>query len=313
MNRKAHLLASISILPGLTGQFMAPPEGEEGTGGGAPPAGAQVEDLGGGAQRVTPSAEDVEAAEQHLPIPGSKEAEEAAAKAKEKEAPAERPEGLPEGFDTWEAYGKAQVEAGKKAAEAPKAETPEAKAAREAFDAKAAPFTKEHEETGTLTPESITKAAKEFGVTEDVVKQYLAGAVTSPEAHKVAVAEYRAPFAKEAGGEERLAAFEDWTRIEGNLTPSETAAINKALETMTSDAALEVAKPMIAKWKADGVANPPGTATRGAGAGGGGGGAGDVFGSMEEQTNAQRDPRYDRDPKYRREVDAKIGRSPDYE
>ena len=95
----------------------------------------------------------------------------------------QRPEGLPEGFDSWEDAYKDAVEKAKAPA---KEEGPEALSAEQQaeLDAalndmpeesrdKAKPFFEEYARTGDLSDQSVKDAAKAFGVSEAVVRQYV--------------------------------------------------------------------------------------------------------------------------------------------
>lgn len=227
----------------------------------------------------------------------------------------ERPEGLPEGFDTWEAFGKAQLDAQQKEApkepaeDAPKDEgapelSPELKAELdklpETVRDKAAPLFQEFETTGTLTPESRKAAAEAFGVTEEMVDVYVAGYGAKTE-------EVAQPFYEAAGGKEVFNEFRAWAEA-GGLTPEEQAEFNARL-----DKGPEEAKKVIAEaidlWKAEGNGKPPRDITRDqpskdASADTGG------FTDKDQMLQAMRDPRYSKDASYRAGVDAKIAKSP---
>lgn len=271
----------------------------------APAASSAVTDLGGGGMRFTPDGD-----------PAGQAAREAAASGvgSPELAPAEDtgPK-LPEGYETWEAYGKAVAAGtakpeGEGKVEAPAKEEP-AKGEPEAKDpaelppelqAKLAPYDAELTEKGELSPESITKAAAEFGVTEEMVKQYIAGA----QAQTTAVV---APFHEQTGGADAYREFQQWS-AEG-MTAAEQAELNTAYE-QGGPAALALQQKYVDRWKAEGNGPAPLDLTRETKAGGGSDEAG--YASLAEQKRDQADPRYAQDPAFRSKVEQKIGRTTAY-
>lgn len=254
----------------------------------------EVQDLGNGAERVVAEPPVVETPAQ------------------------ERPEGLPEGFDSWEAFGKAKLAEGKAPSEgdAPGAaasdagqadtdELPEDLKAEieklpEANREKATPFFKEFSETGTLTDESKAAAAEAFGVTVEMVDLYMEGAA----AKQASASE---PFYEAAGGKAVYDEFAAWAS-QGGMTAAEMAEFNAELD-KGDDAAKEMIAKGIALWKAEGNGPAPRDITRDQPGKDSTQGSSDVFTSREQQTQAIRDPRYAKDAAYRAQVDAKIGRS----
>lgn len=256
----------------------------------APAPGAQVEQLAGGVTRFTPSGDPeeqarVEAAASGVDSPELKEGQVEEAK-------------LPEGYDSWETYGK-DVAAGKvKAPEAAPKEGAETPPANPELDAKMAPFTEEFEKNGTLSDESKAKAAEAFNVPVEAVDAYLKGLQSE-------VTSAQAPFFEQTGGEDGYKQFQEWS-VEG-MTEAEQAELNEAY-TKGGPGALAVQEKFVQRWKAEGNGKPPEDLTRGA-KGAGPGSEGDTFRSFNEQRRAQADPRYSTDPDYRKDVEDKIARS----
>jgi len=214
----------------------------------------------------------------------------------------------PEGYDTWEAYGKAvakgevkPAEAKKEEEAAPAQEDPELKAQLEALPEavreKAAPLFKEFTDTGTLTAESKKAAAETFGVTEEMVDIYLAGAQSTQEAALT-------PFYEAAGGKEAYAEFTAWAAT--GLTAEEQAEFNAEL-----DKGPEEAKAMITKatalWRQQGGGKPPRDITRDVPLKDAE--TLDVYASRAEMQRDMNDPKYAKDPAFRAKVEAKVGRS----
>lgn len=221
---------------------------------------------------------------------------------------AARPEGLPEGFNSWEEFGKAQLEAQQnKPVDEGKPEelTPEQKAqADEALQgfpeesrAKAQPFIEEAARTGTLSDESVKAAAKEFGVSEAVVRQYLGNAQAQAQTDVVT------PIMQEIGGVEVWQGFSEWA--EANYTAEQKAEFNKGLETDPTKTVSEAVKA----WKEAGNGPAPRDITRGE--------RNQTTTSQQVQGYAstaemQRDmanPLYAKDPAFRAKVEAKVAAS----
>lgn len=288
---RSHLLASAALGFPMIG-FDS--EGEGGGGGGSP----SVEHLSGGVTRVTPSGDPEEQAR--------KEAQAAGGTAPElKEGEGEEQQ-LPEGYESWEAYGK-DVAAGKvQAPEAKVAEGEEEPKAQEGeeekpteLQTKIEPFEKEFQETGTLSDESVTKAAEAFGVTEDMVRQYIEGGTLAAQA---AVA----PFHEQTGGAEQYRAFQEWS-VEG-MTEAEQKELNEAYA-QGGSAALALQQKFVDRWKEQGGGPPPKDLTREGDPGKGSSAAGDAYESWEQVKADMRKPEYDRDPAFRQKVQDKIARS----
>ena len=191
----------------------------------------------------------------------------------------------------------------------PKEETPaveETPALPPELAAKMEPYSKEITEKGQLSAESITKAAAEFGVTEDMVRQYIAGSQVeagsgglSVEAQAVVSTAYEL-----VGGEAQYAGFHKWA--------SENAADQMADLAFAADSGKPsvlkaLMAPLVAQWKESGAAGAPRSVRHeAASATASPDGALEGFTSREEQIAAMRDPRYAKDPAYRAKVDQRI-------
>jgi len=239
-------------------------------------------------------------------------------------APAsERPAGLPEGHDSWEAYAKAleTANAAGKAVEPPAKEGAADKDTKEGEDKpayvrpaeiqaqidtlpeasreKAAPFFDEVVQTGALSDASVKAAAEQFGVTEDMVRDYVAGGKARAEAQTAAAV---APFYEAAGGKEVYDQFVQWA-ITGGFTPAQMADFDAKLN--TPNGVNEVRKAVDA-WKASGngpsarditrTSRAPDAPTQT-----------DGFKSQQEMLDAMADPRYRKgDAAYIKEVERKV-------
>lgn len=216
---------------------------------------------------------------------------------------------LPEGFDSWEAYGKAQ--AGKAATEeAPKEEAATERPAevQQAIDAlpeasreKATPFFEEFAKDGDLSAESRKAAAELFGVSEEMVGLYVKGAQADAAAAQEVVL---SPLYEAAGGKETYDKFAEWA-AGGGYSPEQIAAFDVALDGKDGPAAVAKA---VDEWKADGHGPAPRDVTRTTGHSEP---QSQVQGyrSQAEMTAAMSDPKYRTDPAYRADVETKVAHS----
>lgn len=220
---------------------------------------------------------------------------------------AERPEGLPEGFNTWEEFGKAQLAKateGETPKDAPTELTAEQKAQTEEALAgfpeenreKARPFIEEAARTGTLSDESVTAAAKAFGVSEDMVRQYLGNAQSQAQTDVVT------PLLEEIGGKEVYDQFSAWASA--NYTPQQLADFNAGLDTDLSG----TVKKAVQAWKEQGLGPAPRDITKGVStplpAP-----AVTPYASQQEMTRDMSNPLYQTDPAFRAKVEARVGAS----
>jgi len=225
----------------------------------------------------------------------------------------ERPEGLPEGFDSWEAFGKAQLakesEEGKDGADADAdttvSEPLDAESQKE-VDARLAdlpedrreaarPLFEEFARSGDLSDEQRDEAAKTFGVTREMVDIYVKGFQSNTEAEL-------APLYEAAGGKTTVDEFTAWAKA--NYTPEQMEAYDKGLTTDPTKTVTEA----IALWRSEGNA-PVTDVTRNGASGGNQGAAYEGYASEAEQTAAMSDPRYRTDEAYRKGVEAKVGKT----
>lgn len=182
---------------------------------------------------------------------------------------------------------------------APAAVTPDPNS----FEVRAEKFTKEFTDTGNLAPASITEAAKTFGVTEDVVRQYMRGAMAGQDQVAQAV-----KLAHDTvGGETQWQDFAAWAN--GNLSGEELMAladgVNRGVQTPAQSKA--IIDGFYARFKSAGGVQPrdvtrEGGASSQVAAEGG-------FKSQAEMVTAMQDKRYNRDPDYTAEVVAKVAAS----
>lgn len=239
------------------------------------------------------------------------------AKAEGKEAPQEttkgeteqtpeRPAWLPEKFKTPEDMAKAYAEMEKKQS-APKeasAETPEGEAQAEAQEAAQAAVEGAGLDMEALGQKIVAngdideadyEALAKQGITKDMVKNYVAG--------QQAIAEKMVTnMHASVGGEEAFNELLAWGAE--NLSPDEVEAFNNTIDN-GSEAAVKLALQGLQARATEANGKTPkllgGNRSNNTG--------GDVFRSTAEVTKAMSDPRYTKDPAYRADVMAKLGRS----
>jgi len=208
-----------------------------------------------------------------------------------------RPEWLPEKFNSAEDLAQAYSELEKKFSSNETSEPSQQEARRMAEENQQAentlePFYAEYAEAGELSEKSYEDLAK-LGFDRNLVDGYIAG--------QTAIADNEARMVKETvGGEENYSKMIEWAGQ--NLSQAEQEAFNSTLD----NGSIEQVKLAVSA-----IANRAGIT----------GEAKqemlqgevnvipDVFNSVAQVTEAMNDPRYEKDPAYRKEVELKLGRS----
>lgn len=226
-------------------------------------------------------------------------------------APADRPEWLPENFqspeDLAKSYREAQAEltrlrqAAKQEApkEAPKGEESTSTESVSdpdddglSFEEAAAKWVESGAED--LSDEDYT-FLEEAGYSRQFVDTYLRG--LKAEAEGVASTVYEI-----AGGEEKYSAMTQWAAA--NLSKQEVDAFNKVVDSGSPQEIALAVRGLKAQYAEKNGQAPSRSVTGGNARDGAGG-----FQSLEQQIAAQSDPRYAADPAYRADVEAKIRNS----
>lgn len=227
---------------------------------------------------------------------------------------AERPEWLPEQFETPEEFAKAYGElrnkmstegAPKEAApaEAPEGEpqaepTAEQTQAAEAVENAGLDFSavaSEFDEKGELSDETFAKL-EAGGIPRSMVESYIAGQVAQGEKmmNEVTTA---------VGGQETIDAMVAWAR-DGGITTDEAKAFNAAIDSAKDAASMTLAlNGLKAKYEAANGKAPALVGGRPSAA------RTDVFQSHAQVVEAMRNPKYTSDPAYRAQVEEKLLRS----
>ena len=144
---------------------------------------------------------------------------------------------------------------------------------------------------GTLSEEHYA-ALEKAGIPRAYVDSYIDGMIAKFEAERNALMD-------KVGGEEQFKAMVEWARA--NLSKAEIEAYNRAVEstdlTVVENAVLSLAY----RYQRE-VGRDPKLL-------GGGNASGSGFQSVAQLIEAMKDPRYEKDPAYRREVEQRLARS----
>lgn len=221
------------------------------------------------------------------------------------EAAQDRPEWLPEKFQSAEDLAKAYAElesklgANKPKAEDAPQETPQdqTKTAEQQLQDKGldlSEFSNEFMQKGDLSPESYDKLQK-AGFPKELVDNYIAG-------QKALATSYEASIKAEAGGEEKYAEMANWAKA--NWSEQQVEAFNKAVSSGDANQAKLAVLGLQAQFSKAVGSEPKliGGKTNGTQ-------SEDVFESTAQLTKAMSDPRYREDPAYRAKIQAKLSRS----
>jgi len=218
-------------------------------------------------------------------------------KVEETETPieSERPEWLPEKFDTPEDMAKAYSEAEKKLSE-PK-DTKESKEAKpketsEPSDNVISNASEEFSNKGELSDKTY-ESLEQAGLSREMVNAYIAGQQSLVDAQTASIH-------NSVGGEAEYDAMARWAGE--NLADDELDAFNTIVESGTTSQANVAVKGLYAQYKALGGGEPSlekgGTSAADAGA--------KPYGSAAEVTRAMRDPKYAEDAGYRKLVEQRL-------
>jgi hypothetical protein len=205
-----------------------------------------------------------------------------------------RPEWLPEKFGNAEELAKAYSELEKKFSTGDKKEQqPEVKEETNQTNNSLEPYYKEFADAGTLSEKSYTDLEK-MGLDKNLVDGYIAGQKAIAEAEVKQVQSI-------VGGEENYKQLLDWSTK--NLNEAEATAFNELLDTGSIEQIKLAVSAIANRAGISGQEKPTmfeGDTTAS---------TADAFESIAQVTQAMNDPRYDKDPAYRKQVEMKIARS----
>ena len=210
----------------------------------------------------------------------------------EMETTEQRPEWLPEKFKNAEELAKAYTGLEKEFSSRPKEEAKPTEEVQEVQDKGLDKYYSEFAEKGELTDNSYTELAKQ-GLDKKLVDSYIEGQKLVADTKTKSIQDV-------AGGKEEYTELVDWASK--NLSEAETKVFND----MVDSGDVETAKFAVQGLMSKANVNPKqaslfeGTSdvvSR------------DAFTSVSQVTDAMNDPRYEKDPAFRKEVEQKISRS----
>ena len=207
----------------------------------------------------------------------------------------ERPEWLPEKFKTPEDLAKSYSELEKKLSQPTDSEPEQAAEAGETEQSPAPQFDKFAEEfasSGELSADSFTEL-ENMGYPKEMVETYIQGLQASQTADANAVMDV-------AGGQEGYQELTNWAKE--NMDASELNVYNQMVESNTDNAKVAV-EWLMARREASGGVEPNLLSGKTIGS------PREEFRSTAEVVSAMKDPRYQSDPAFRRDVEEKLARS----
>jgi len=204
-----------------------------------------------------------------------------------------RPNWLPEKFGNAEELAKAYSELEKKLSTGDKQEQTEVQEELNQSTNTLEPYYKEFADAGGLSEKSYADLAK-MGLDKQLVDGYIAGQKSIAESEIQQVHSI-------VGGEENYKQLLDWSTK--NLNEAEATAFNDMLDTGSIEQIKLAVSAIANRAGISGQEKPrmlEGDTTAN---------TADVFESIAQVTQAMNDPRYDKDPAYRKQVEMKIARS----
>ena len=205
-----------------------------------------------------------------------------------------RPEWLPEKFKNAEELSKAYTELEKQYSGRQKEETKPEEVKEEVQQKGLEKFYTEFAETGALSENSYAELAKQ-GLDKNLVDSYIEGQKLVADTQTKQVQDV-------AGGKERYAELVEWAGK--NLSEAEQTTFNNMVDSGDVEQAKFAVQGLMAKANVNYNPNQPELFE----------GTSDVtspnaFTSVSQVTDAMNDPRYEKDPSFRKEVEDKLARS----
>ena len=208
----------------------------------------------------------------------------------------ERPEWLPEKFNSPEdmakAYGELESRMGQQTSSDSTEETSETVEEATGLSTEyLAPYSDEFMEHGDLSEESYARLEKEAGIPQDIARAYVEG-------QRALVEQQQNTVFAEGGGQENYNEMVDWAG--DNFTDAEITSFDNAIDSGDMNAAMMAVRGLQARYaQANGSA--PNLVKGNAGKDTTSG-----FRSWQQVSAAMRDPRYAKDPAYRKDVENRL-------
>jgi hypothetical protein len=213
------------------------------------------------------------------------------------EVVSERPGWLPEKFESPEAlanaYSELESKLGNQQSTESVAESTDTNAQFTGLSTDSlAEYTQEFSESGNLSPESYEKIENDLGIPEDIARAYVDG-------QKALVAQSQATIYNEVGGQESYVEMIEWAKE--NLSEEEIGAYDQTMDSGELTSVVMAARGLAARFaQATGstpnLINGAAPSTKG----------GNPFRSWNQVSEAMRDPRYQKDPDFRQEIQDRL-------
>ena len=215
----------------------------------------------------------------------------------------ERPEWLPEKFDSAEAMAKAYSDLESKFTKDQQegSETLISKGERDSESPSVslddfAEFNTEFAETGDISEDSRAKI-EGWGIPREMIDGYIKGQQAMLDTH------FRSIY-EEVGGESNYENMISWAKE--SLPPGDQTAFNEAVVNGTPEQMMFAIRSTASRWRAE--TGTPSTMPLIQGDTGSAGASGS-FQSVAQLTEAMRDPRYTKDPAYRKDIETRLSHS----
>ena len=215
----------------------------------------------------------------------------------------DRPEWLPEKFGTPEDLAKAYADLESQYTQSQQGEDGEDGEETSARDSvrsldDLAAFNQEFAETGDISEDSRAKVESEWGLPREMIDGYIEG-------QKAILSNHFKTIYSEVGGEDNYGAMIEWAK--SSLPEGEQGAFNEAVVNGSTDQMMFAIRSLAGRWQSStGAMTTSSPLIQGdtgyTGASGG-------FRSTAELTQAMKDPRYTRDPAYRKDIENRLANS----
>jgi len=209
----------------------------------------------------------------------------------------ERPEWLPEKFESPEAlanaYGELESKLGTSPSDESVTESTESLSGSTGMSVESiSEYTQEFAETGELSGESYEEIQNEYGIPENIARAYVEG-------QRALITQAQGAIFNEVGGQEQYGEMIEWARE--NLSEEEVGSYDQVMDSGDMNAATMAARGLAARYAQATGSNPSllkGTAPSTKG--------GNPFRSWTQVSEAMRDPRYSKDPAFRQEIQDRL-------
>lgn len=148
-----------------------------------------------------------------------------------------------------------------------------------------------YSQNGQLSEEHY-KSLEKSGIPKEIVDQYIAGQEAQAE-------KYRDSIISKVGGQDNFSAMAEWAKV--NMSEQEIAAYNKATSSADMTVVENAVLGLAYRYQSAVGKDPKLLGGQTAGSSG--------FQSVAQLTEAMKDPRYDKDPAYRKDVQNRLANS----